>query len=76
MASCLICHRDEPGQEPQDPGPDLICSRCVQKLTFSNQEQIIEMYIAAVKKGRDRLAYALHSFVPVKFRQPLKIRSL
>ena len=71
MAVCLICYRRENGKPQPHLDCDFICSTCVQKLVYSNQEQIIEMYMEAVKKGQDKQAYALHSFVPVKFRQPI-----
>ena len=74
MKACLICYRKENGKTQQDPDCDFICSDCVHKLTYTNRDKIISLYIEAVKKGQDKQAYALHSFVPIKFRQPIKIR--
>jgi len=63
MASCVICHRDEPGRRPQDPGRDLICSRCVQKLVNATSLQITAMYQNARDLGMDENAELLKPFV-------------
>lgn len=76
MKSCLLCENREKSGTRRSPAPDVdyVCSSCIIKLAQTPIQTLTEMYCMAIDDGRSRVAYALHSFVPKKYRKNLKIK--
>jgi hypothetical protein len=64
MKTCLLCNKAEQSRTDAD----FICGSCIPELLRSDATQITSQYREAIQGGNVLRAYALHSFVPSKFR--------
>jgi hypothetical protein len=59
---CLFCNGLEIKYKPET-GNDFICSRCVQMLLATNQEDLKKAHTKALEKGLTNKAKAIESFL-------------
>ena len=60
--NCLFCC-DADTDDKTEPGKDLICPLCVQRLLAADQEDLKRAYGKAIERGYDRKAKAIEAFL-------------